>query len=121
MKQYTCIICPNGCEITAERNADGKFVFSGALCRRGEEYVRQEMTDPRRTIATSVRVVGGEQPLASVRLTAPIPRGELMRAMEILRSLTLTAPVQPGQIVLSHLLGYDTNVIITRGVEARPH
>ena len=67
-RSFTCIVCPNGCEITAgyETSADGSVVIhsiEGQTCPRGAEYVRQELTDPRRTIASSVRVRGGELPL----------------------------------------------------------
>ena len=75
-REFTCIICPNGCEISAdyEIQADQSVVIrslEGATCKRGAEYVKQELTDPKRNIATSVLVEGGELPLASVRLTAP--------------------------------------------------
>ena len=80
VKEFTCIVCPNGCTITAEAEARGDGTYAvrsvqGAACPRGTAYVEQELTDPRRTIATSVPVKGGELPLASVRLTAPHPQG----------------------------------------------
>ena len=54
LKKYTCIICPNGCEIEAEV-LDGEIKsVSGFTCKRGEEYVRQEILAPKRTIASSV-------------------------------------------------------------------
>ena len=46
LKKYTCIICPNGCEIEAEV-LDGEIKsVSGFTCKRGEEYVRQEILAP---------------------------------------------------------------------------
>lgn len=81
-REFTCIICPNGCEISAdyEIQADQSVVIhslEGATCKRGAEYVKQELTDPKRNIATSVLVEGGELPLASVRLTCPDPQGSV--------------------------------------------
>ena len=62
LKKYTCIICPNGCEIEAEV-LDGEIKsVSGFTCKRGEEYVRQEILAPKRTIASSVAVKNGELP-----------------------------------------------------------
>ena len=47
LKKYTCIICPNGCEIEAEV-LDGEIKsVSGFTCKRGEEYVRQEILAPK--------------------------------------------------------------------------
>ena len=50
-REFTCIICPNGCEISAdyEIQADQSVVIhslEGATCKRGAEYVKQELTDP---------------------------------------------------------------------------
>ena len=55
-KQFTCIVCPNGCEIEAEVENGQVIAVTGHTCPRGEQYVRQELTAPRRTIASSVLV-----------------------------------------------------------------
>ena len=91
VREFTCIICPNGCEITAEleKTEDGACrirSIEGAACPRGKAYVEQELTDPRRNIATSISVEGGELPLTSVRLTAPIPKARIFNAMEEIRT-----------------------------------
>ena len=114
MREFTCIICPNGCEIQVRQSS-----ITGAACPRGEEYVRQELTDPRRNIATSVLVEGGELPLASVRLTSPIPKGMTIKAMEEIKKVLLNAPVQPGTRVIHPLLGLDADVSKTRDVKRR--
>ena len=71
-RTFTCIICPNGCEITAEYEGTDVRSIEGATCPKGQDYVRQELTDPRRNIATSIPVECGELPLVSVRLDRPI-------------------------------------------------
>ena len=77
LKKYTCIICPNGCEIEAEV-LDGEIKsVSGFTCKRGEEYVRQEILAPKRTIASSVAVKNGELPVTSVRITKEIGRAHV--------------------------------------------
>ena len=52
LREFTCIICPNGCEITAGVEDNQIISIEGALCPKGETYVNQELTDPRRNIAT---------------------------------------------------------------------
>ena len=79
-KTFTCIVCPNGCEITVEQEGEA-YRVSGESCPRGRTYVMQEMTDPQRTIATSMRVEGGEADLCSVRLARPIPKARIMDAL----------------------------------------
>lgn len=117
LKKYTCIICPNGCEISAQIEDDKIQSLQGALCKRGEEYVRQELTAPMRNIASSVLVKNGELPLVSVRLTHPIPKDRIFDAMREIKKIQLEAPVNAGQVVIHNLLNLDTDVIATKRVD----
>ena len=116
-RTFTCIVCPNGCEIEAEYEGTEVRSVTGNLCPKGKDYVTQELVDPRRTIATSVRVLGGTMPLASVRLTNAIPKGRIFDAMREINRQTLTAPVKIGDVVIKNLLGLDSDVIVTKAIE----
>lgn len=116
-RTFTCIICPNGCEITAEYDPDMTDIsIQGASCPRGKEYVRQELIEPRRTIASSVRLHGGELPLVSVRLDRPVPREIIPAVMKVLREQRLEAPVRIGDVVVEDILHSGSNVIVTKNV-----
>ena len=115
-RTFTCIICPNGCEVEAEYEETEVLSVSGNLCPKGKAYVVQELTDPRRTIASSVRVEGGELPLTSVRLTRPIPKNRIFDAMREIRKIRLQAPVRIGDVAIAGLLGLDSDVIVTKNV-----
>ena len=115
-KTYTCIICPNGCDITVTYD-DENIRCEGNLCPKGEEYVRRELTAPQRTIASSVTVEGGELPLASVRLSAPVPKERIFDVMKEIRSIHLKAPVTAGTVLIKSILGYDSDLIVTRSVK----
>ena len=104
-REFTCIICPNGCEISAdyEIQADQSVVIhslEGATCKRGAEYVKQELT----------------LPLASVRLTAPIPKARIFDAMDEIKKCRLKAPVKAGTVVIKGIVGLDADVIVTKNV-----
>ncbi len=115
-KLYTCICCPNGCDINVELE-DGKIVsFSGNKCKKGEDYIKQEITSPYRTIASSVLVKGGELPLASVRTTKAIPKDRIFSVMDEIRKVVLTAPVEEGTTVISNVCNLDSDIIVTRSV-----
>lgn len=116
LKEYTCIICPNGCAIEAEIEGNEIKTISGAACKRGTEYVQQELTDPQRSIATSILVDGGELALASVRLTRPIPKEKIFAAMEEIKKIRVNAPVTAGTVVIAGILGTDSDVIVTKNV-----
>ena len=118
-----CIICPNGCPLRAEYEEDNGsrkiLAVEGNLCPRGEAYARQELTDPRRTISSSVTVRNGELPLASVRLTAPIPKDRIFEAMEVIRGLSVEAPAKAGTVLVHNLFGCECDIIVTKNVERR--
>ena len=119
LREFTCIICPNGCEIEAEIE-DGKILgITGNICPKGETYVTQELTDPQRNIATSVLVKGGELPLASVRLTRAIPKNRIFDAMAEIRKVSVEAPVEAGTVLIRGILGFESDVIVTKTVEKR--
>ena len=48
-KTFTCIICPNGCEIEAATEGIRIVSIEGATCDRGQEYVEQELKNPPNT------------------------------------------------------------------------
>jgi len=115
-KTYTCIVCPNGCEIDVEYENGLLCSCSGHLCKRGKEYVEQEIQDPKRTIASCVLVQGGELPLVSVRLTKPVPRDRIFDVMALIHTLNLQAPVSAGTVVVPDVLGLGSDLIATRTV-----
>ena len=115
-RTFTCIVCPNGCTITAEHDGDTVYSVSGNRCKRGEEYVRQELIDPRRTICSTVRIDGAELPLCSVRLTKPIPKRDIFRVMAEINKCRLKAPVRIGDIVIHNVCGLDSDVIVTKNL-----
>lgn len=116
---FTCIVCPNGCDIMAEYEDDEVISIEGATCLKGEEYVRQELIDPQRTIASSVPVDGGVLPLVSVRLDRPIPKRDIFQVMNAINQVRLQAPAAIGQVVLADVCGLSANVIVTKNVAAK--
>ncbi|MBQ7488844.1 MAG: DUF1667 domain-containing protein [Clostridia bacterium] len=119
-RTFTCIVCPNGCEIDTEYEGTNVISVSGNLCPKGRSYVVQELTDPRRTIASSIRITGGELPLASVRLTQPVPKDRIFDVMNAINQVECPAPVSIGQVILPNVLGLGSDVIITKNVKAKP-
>jgi len=115
-KQITCILCPNGCEIQCEYVDGAILSVQGNKCNKGQVYFQQELTDPRRSIASLVKVNGGELPLVSVRVTAPIPREMIFPVVAEIKKQELDAPVHLGQIVIANVLGLGCDVIATKNV-----
>ncbi|MCJ7713460.1 DUF1667 domain-containing protein [Candidatus Bathyarchaeota archaeon] len=119
LKKYTCIICPNGCDITAEIEDGNIFSVEGASCKRGREYIKQELTSPHRNIASSILLEYGVLPLVSVRLSKPIPKEKIFDVMAIIKKTRLKAPVSAGQVAIENVLGLGCDVIVTKNVLAK--
>ena len=115
-KELICIVCPNGCELTVEVH-DGELKIQGASCHRGYEYAKREITNPMRTIATSVLIENGEFPLASVRLNRPVPIARIFDIMKEINHIRLKAPVHIGDVVIKDVCGCGSDIIATKNVE----
>ena len=99
-KTFTCILCPNGCEIRVQLDGTEILFADGNKCPKGAAYVEQEIKNPVRNIASSVLVVGGTMPLCSVRLTAPVPKSRIFDVMEKMKEMKVSAPVKAGDVLI---------------------
>jgi len=113
-KTFTCIICPVGCEIRV--TAKDKIIekIEGNECKRGIQYVTDEFLDPKRILTTTVKVEGGDLPVASVRSDKPLPKDMIFDCMEVIKKAKVKAPVKMGQIVIENILDTGVNIVITR-------
>lgn len=119
-KKFICIRCPRGCEVTTTIDGYGNMTeIQGNFCKLGEDYVKNEMKDPRRTVTSTVRVLDGTKPLVPVWTENPIPKEKIMELADLLRGITLKAPVALGQVVLENVLGTGVNVIASGDVDKK--
>jgi len=115
-REFTCIICPNGCEITVTIENNVVIKTEGSLCKKGEEYVVQDITAPKRTLSSSIKVIGGDLPLVSVRLSDFIPKEKIFEVIDVIKKIEIEAPTHIGQIVIENILGLGSNVVITKNI-----
>jgi CxxC motif-containing protein len=117
-RNLICVTCPVGCNLTVLLDGDRIVEVRGAGCRRGEEFVRKELTDPRRMLASTVRVAGGQYPLVPVRTVEPLPKALLLPTAQLLREIVLRAPVAEHQVVLKDALGSGVSIVTSRSMPA---
>ena len=108
-----CIGCPNGCLVTVDKNSDGSLSITGNTCKKGEEYARNEVTAPKRTVTSIVRVSGGKNPVVSVKTKEEIPKEKIAACMEEINRTALKAPVSLGQIVIADVAGTGVDIVAT--------
>jgi len=113
-----CITCPMGCTLEVTRQGETIVEVTGTGCKRGLAYAQAELTDPRRMVASTVRVRGGVHPLVPVYTDAPFPKPQILDLLAELRQVELEAPVRTGQVVLPRALGTDVNIRASRDLPA---
>lgn len=112
-KEFVCIRCPLGCNITVELDGADINNITGNTCPRGADYVTKELTDPRRIVTSLVRVQGGELPVISVKTAADIPKDKISDCIKVLKDIEISAPVHMGDIVVENICGTGVNIVAT--------
>ena len=97
MKELLCIVCPNGCRLRVE-GAGGGMRVTGNQCKRGIDFARAEITNPVRTLTTTVRTVFPEVPVLPVRSDGEIPKGKIGEAMALLAGVVIREPLRIGAV-----------------------
>jgi len=105
-----CIVCAKGCRAEAWEGEDGSVQVRGSLCRNGQEYVRNEFSDPRRILTTTARVEGSRLRFP-VRSRGPVPKALLPECMKEIRKLAVRPSLRIGDVIVADLLGTGQDLI----------
>ena len=112
MKNLYCITCPAGCLLTVI-GSGYDMVVNGNKCEKGTEFAKHEMSNPSRTLTTTVRTKFPGVPVISVRTNGEIPRDKLMEAMKELSEVMVETELNCGDTVLEDVAKTGVSVIIT--------
>ncbi|MCR4568657.1 MAG: DUF1667 domain-containing protein [Pseudobutyrivibrio sp.] len=117
-RELTCIGCPMGCQITVELEGQDVKSITGNTCKIGENYARNEVTHPERTVTSTAVVLGGDKPRVSVKTKANIPKDKIADVMKEIDAAVVNAPIRIGDIVVKNVCGTGVDVVATRNIEA---
>ncbi len=117
-REMICINCPMGCRLTVDDTDKSNIRVQGNTCPRGVTYAVNEITSPKRMVTGSVKVDGGTIPMVSVKTREAIPKGLIFDSLELLKTVTLKAPVHIGDVVVADIGGCGVDFIATKNVEA---
>ncbi len=118
-KTITCIACPRGCAVTVEIlgvGADGSPQLGeiwGNACPKGRDYGKQEMTNPLRTVTSTVRTVFPDFPRLPVRTAGDIPLADVFQAMEEINRVLVKERLHPGDVIQESIAGHPTALTAT--------
>jgi len=117
-KQYICIGCPVGCPLQLEHEKNQIKEVSGYECNRGAKYARQEFTDPRRRISTTIPISGALRQRLPVKVSEAVHKDRILEAARIIHELKAVAPVEMGQVLIRDFLGEKgINVVACRSMK----
>ena len=112
MMEMICIGCPIGCKLHVEIKYENVLV-SGNTCKKGEEFAKNEIINPTRSLTTTVRTIFNDMPFLPVRTDGEIPKGRIFDAMKILNKVLVDYKVKCGDIIVENILESGCNVIAT--------
>lgn len=115
MINLVCIVCPNGCRLQV--TGQGKDIeVTGAKCSKGKAYAITEMTQPKRSVTTTIKTVFNQARVLPVRTNAEIPKEKIFELMKMLNEFTLTKRIKRGETIISNVFNTGVDVIATSGI-----
>ncbi len=115
MKTMVCIECPSGCTLNVDEK-DGQLFVTGNKCKKGEKFAKTEMTDPRRTICSTVKTVFPEVPVLPVRVSGDIPKEKIFDVMREINRVVLVRRLGRGETVIPNVLDLGVDIIATSDI-----
>jgi len=119
LKTITCIRCPLGCAITVTPSTQqdmSEFIITGNKCLRGKKYAAEEMTAPKRTITSTVKISGSTYSVVPIKTAKPIPKEKIFTIMQILAKFSAVAPVHINDVIIYNIADTGIDVVATKTV-----
>lgn len=118
-KELVCVNCPKGCRIIVTMEDKKILSIKGYSCENGKQYAEEEMICPMRVLTTTIKINGAPLRVLPVMSNGPIPLERMEEAMEEVRKIHVDAPVKMNQVVVSHFLGTDVDLIASRSMSKK--
>ena len=118
-RKLICIGCPLGCPMTVTMNDAGEIErVEGFTCRKGDVYARKEVTNPTRTVTSTVRVTGAQngERTVSCKTKTDVPKNKIMDVMRDLAGVSIAAPIRIGDVIKANAGSTGVDMVATREV-----
>lgn len=116
---FICTACPQGCSLTVLMENGEVIEVTGNSCKKGLDYAQAETSDPRRMVATTVKVRNGFHPLLPVYTERPVPKPMIPQVLAEIRKVEVEAPVVMKTVVLENVMGTGINVLASRSMPVK--
>jgi len=113
MKELICILCPRGCRLKVDDNLN----VTGNFCPRGIIYAKTEITNPTRSLTSTVKIKAKDAARLSVKTSQPVPKGKMFDCIRELDKVIVEAPIHIGDVVLHNVCDTGADFIATKDIE----
>ena len=113
-RNLTCIICPKGCNLKVEIENEEIKSIEGNTCKRGYDYAISEVTNPVRTITSTVKLEIGK--MLSVKTNKPIPKELIFKCMKEINKVVAKPPIKIGDVLIENILETGSNIVATQNI-----
>lgn len=117
-KEVICILCPLGCklQVNLDPSDPENFTLRGQLCKKGREYAYEEITNPTRTVTSTVVIYDAVLPRLPVKTSKPIPKDMIIPVVEKIAGVEIAGPVKMGDIIIKNVLDTGADIVATRSL-----
>jgi len=79
-------------------------------------YAIKEVTNPTRTLTSTVKVKNSKFERLPVRTSGEVPKSKIFSCMEIINRTVIEAPVRVGQVLVKDIFGTGVDIIASRSL-----
>ena len=109
MRELTCIICPNGCQLLI----DDDMNVSGNTCPRGAKFAVDEIKDPKRSVTSTCKTTFKDTPVIPVRTDGEVRKDDVIKVIEEINKVVINKPMKINDVVIEDVLNSGVNVILS--------
>ncbi len=115
-REMVCIVCPHGCNMKVEKEGEEVKVL-GNSCERGYDFAKQEITEPKRMITTTVKINSKTIPTLPVVSSGMLNKVDQFEVIKIIKATKVMLPIKKGDIVVKNIMNSGINIISCIDVE----
>lgn len=113
-----CTTCPSECQISVWQNDQEIINIEGNKCKRGIKFAQKEMTDPVRTLTSTVIFKCGAKEIpVPVKTSSPIELRNVKAAMQQIKASRLDRPCKLGDVIIRNLAGSGVDLVACKTVK----
>ena len=110
-----CINCPKGCKLEVEK-INGEYVVKGNSCPRGEKYAINEISNPLRTVTTTIEITSKMYKRLPVITTNQVPKDKVIDVVRALKNVQVKAPIKMGDIIVKNILDLNSDIVASKTI-----